>query len=56
MARQTHIYVGAQHTRTGKQNGVFRRVVGEAHWEKLAGGLPRMPIFRRSRCIPTIPT
>src|SRR5271163_643048 len=40
MARQTHIYVGAQQGRGGKQNGVFRLAIGEDRWSKLAGGLP----------------
>jgi photosystem II stability/assembly factor-like uncharacterized protein len=40
MARQTHIYVGAQRARGSTQNGVFRLAVGEDRWAKLAGGLP----------------
>lgn len=40
MARQTHVYVGAQRARGSTEGGVFRLAVGEKRWEKLAGGLP----------------
>ena len=51
----SHVYVGAARTSSGTVGGLFRRTVGNGHWEQLTKGLSEVTHVQAITVHPTNP-